>query len=66
MKYGYEKQYSSMNTKIVYSLGSPIFVMSCLCFLTVDVKLSQSFSLYLVSNLKIVTMIQSIAIHAEL
>lgn len=34
-KYGYEKQYEHYD--FVYSLGFPIFVMCCLCFLTVDV-----------------------------
>lgn len=40
-----------MNTKVVYSLGFPISVVSCLCSLTVGVELCRSFSVDLVSSL---------------
>lgn len=55
-----------MNTKMVYSLGFPMFVMSFLCFLTVGIKVSQFFPFLWSCSLRIVTVMQSITVHAEL
>lgn len=47
--------WSSMNTKVVYSFGFPISVVSRLCSWTVAVELSRSHCMDLVSELQVVT-----------